>query len=159
MDPRELKTNEEWLDILKTVSSETGMEASLTDEKGKLLIEEGSRYPLCLKIRENSESLTFICSQSNTSMLAMVLKTLKPIVEECEAGFLRMVVPVLHEGELVGQVTACGVRGDDVDSFLIAKQVGIEESLVDEMKEKSPLGDEDQLQELAKKYFERINPA
>jgi ligand-binding sensor protein len=157
MTPLELKTKDEWQRILEAISKETGMSVALSDDQGKILIDVGERFPLCLEVRQNPESLTFICSQSNTSMLAMVKKSLRPMVEECEAGLLRMVVPVVHEGALIGQITACGVRGDDVDAFLISKQVGIEEETVEALAERSPMGDEAALEAIAQKYLAQVS--
>ena len=137
MNPLDLRSQEEWTGLLARVAEETGMTATLTDDKGNHILEEqGQRTPLCLKIREKKASRTFICSQTNVAMLREVKRTLKPLIDECEAGLVRMVVPVCHEGVLIGQVTACGLvakEEEEIDPFLIAEQVGLSEGEVEDL--------------------------
>ena len=53
MNPLDLMSREEWAGTLARVAGETKMTATLTDDKGNHILEEqGQRYPLCLKIRE-----------------------------------------------------------------------------------------------------------
>ncbi len=157
MDPRELKSDEQWIEILRELSSETGMAATLTDAQGGILLEEGDRYELCRRIRQQIESRTFVCSQANTAMLAMVKRTLKPIVDECDAGLLRIAVPIVQEGVLIGQVVACGLRGDDVDAFLVSKQLGISEEEAEALAAMSTIGDEVTLEEIAERLATKIS--
>ncbi len=142
MSPLDLMSKEDWLGILSRIAQETGMTATLTDDKGNHILEEqGQRYPLCLKIREKKASRTFICSQTNVAMLEEVKRTRRPLIGECEAGLLRMVVPILSDGNLIGQVTACGLvakEEEEVDPFLIAKQVGASEGEVEDLATLTP---------------------
>ena len=108
MDVLDLKTKEEWQGILDRIAGETKMTVTLTDDKGgHVLSTEGTRCQLCSKIRDKKESLTFICSQCNTAMLEDVKETGEPVIDFCDAGLIRMAVPVLKDGVLVGQLTAC----------------------------------------------------
>lgn len=147
MTPKELKNETQWREILRKIQQETGMEASLTDSEGSILLEEGDRFPICKRIREKKEALTFICSQTNSAMLGEVKGTLKPAIEECEAGFLRIAIPIVDDGELTGQIVACGLRSEDFDPFLISKQLGISEEEAEDLAKESPLGEEEELEE------------
>jgi ligand-binding sensor protein len=159
MTPLDLKTKEEWEGILTRFSADTKMTASLTDDAGKILLSVNSRYPLCSAIRENPDALTFVCSQTNTAMLAVVSKTLEPVVDLCEAGLIRVVVPVLHDGSLIGQVTACGLASneDEPDAFLVAKQLDITEEKVLELAQSTPSGSEEELEQICSRLLDEIS--
>ncbi len=163
MTPFDLKSREEWTAIVGRVYEATRMTATLTDEKGKhILGEQGERYPLCRKIRENETSLTFICSQTNMAMLEEVKQAGKPVIDECEAGLIRMVVPIFRDGVLIGQLTACGLaaKGDDeLDPFLIAKQVGISEEEVEELATHTPAVSKEEIEAIADRFFAELNPS
>ena len=160
MTPLDLKTKEEWEAILNQFAADTRMTATLTDKMGNHLLSVGERYPLCAAIRENEEALTFICSQTNTAMLAVVTKTLQPEIDICEAGLIRLVVPVVRNGLLVGQVTACGAASNDeeVNSFFVSKEAGISEEKVLELAQDTPFGSEEELRKLCSHLFNELNP-
>lgn len=128
--------SEQWQEILEKLSQKSKLVMSLTDPGGKIfLTSSGVRNPLCTEIRNKPEALKFICSQTNTAMTQMVSRTKEPVVETCEGGMLRVAVPVLFEGEILGQITGCGVldNPDEIDAFYLSKQTGLEESVINEM--------------------------
>ena len=151
MSPLTLKKKEDWIKILEEVSDATQMASALTDEEGNIIEVCGQRSPLCVKIRENQKSLTFICSQCNRSMLKEAKKGLKPILDCCDAGFSRMVLPIIYGQRVVGQITACGsvLNKDEIDSFYIAKQIGLNEEDIMEMADSMPVVSEDKIKYLA----------
>lgn len=161
MNVYDIKSESEWNAVLDALYEEVGMAASLTDPVGKMLQISGDRYPLCEAIRADEQSLTFVCSQTNTVMLAEVKQTLKPMVDECEVGLLRMVVPLVHEGELVGQITACGRVGDpeDADVFLLSKQLKVEEQEAQRLLEQTPVLSVDEAREAAERLFAELHPS
>jgi ligand-binding sensor protein len=71
----------------------------------------------------------------NIATLAMRSK--QPVIEECDAGMLKLVVPIFFDNEFVGAVGACGYLLDDgeVDSFLVNKMTDISEDKVERLAE------------------------
>ncbi len=161
MTPLDLRSKEEWEDILDRLAREANMTACLMDEAGGLLFCRYDRYPLCAAIRDNQDATTFICSQTNTVMLATVEKTRQPVVDFCEAGLLRLVVPILQGDQMVGQVTACGVavKDEEPDAFLVAKQLAVSEEEVLRLAESTPFGSEDEVRQLCTRLFDELNSA
>lgn len=159
MTPLDLKTKEEWEEILDRFARDAKMTACLTDETGKQLICASERFPLCKAIRENHDALTFICSQTNTAMLAVVKQTLRPEVDACEAGLIRVAIPIFRDGSLVGQVTACGLASNDeeLNSFLVSKLSGIPEEEVLKLAESTPLGSEEELRQVSARLFDELS--
>ncbi len=159
MNPLDLKTKGEWEEILNRFARDAKMTACLTDDTGKQLVCAGDRYPLCEAIREVPGALMSICSQTNTAMLAVLKKTLKPEIDVCEAGLIRVVVPIVQEGELVGQVTACGLASNDeeLNSFFVSKEVAITEDKALELAKATPFGSEEELKKLCALLFQELN--
>jgi ligand-binding sensor protein len=159
MTPLDLKTKEEWEKILDRFARDAKMTACLTDETGKQLICASERFPLCGAIREDRDALTFICSQTNTAMLAVVKQTLRPEVDACEAGLIRVAIPIFRDGSLVGQVTACGLASNDeeLNSFLLSKQLGIPEEEVLKLAESTPVGSEEELRHVSERLFDELS--
>ena len=160
MTPLDLKTEEEWDEILERFARQIEMTTCLTDETGTQPRCHGARFPLCAAIRDNQEATTFICSQTNTAMLAVVMKTLKPEIDLCEAGLIRLVVPLVRDGGLVGQIFACGLapRDEELDPFLVARQLGISEERVLELATSTPSSSEEELQPAVDRLFLDVNP-
>lgn len=159
MSPFDIKSEAEWGDILAKFSAEVKMTACLTDATGAQLFCVGDRYPLCGGIRDDKEALTFICAKTNSTMLAEIKTSLKPQVDLCEAGLVRVVAPVIKDNELVGQVTACGLASDsdEPDTFLVSKQLGISEEKALELAKSTPLGCEETAKELVTKLFHELS--
>lgn len=147
MGPYDIMSEEEWARVLDGFAEQTRMAVSLTDAEGTILAGSGERPPVCRRIRDNPEALTSVCSQSNQAMLAVARQTGEPVVELCEAGLMRIAVPVMKDDELAAQITACGrlPTGSEVETFLVSKLLGIEELEVERLAEKStpPLTEEE----------------
>ena len=65
---------------------------------------------------------------------AMAQKTRKSVVEECDAGMVKIVVPVFVNGGFLGSVSGCGLLLADngkLESFLVNKTTGIDEEEIE----------------------------
>ena len=71
----------------------------------------------------------------NIATLAM--RSRQAVVEECDAGMLKLVVPIFVNDEFVGAVGACGFLLDngEVDTFLVNKMTDINEDKVERLTE------------------------
>jgi ligand-binding sensor protein len=159
MTPLDVNSKEEWEKILDGFARDTNMTACLADKDGGVLFCRMARYPLCAAVRENPDATTAICSQTNMAMLAEVRQTKKPEVDMCDVGLFRIVVPVLHDGEMIGQVTACGVASEDeeVDTFRVSKELDISEEKAEDLLRSTPFGSEEELENLAARLFDQLS--
>ncbi len=159
MTPYDLKKKSEWDELLKQCATDLRMTACLADEAGIALQCRAERYPICAAIRENETATSFICSQASAAMTAVVRKSLKPEVDVCDVGLIRVVVPLVRDGKLVGQITACGLGSDEeeLDPFVVAKQLGITEEQVLDFAKSTPAGSEEKLQPVIDRLFEQLN--
>ena len=116
MTPMEIKSEKEWEQIVGRFADQVKMTVCLTDDGGAdPRFCQPERYPLCAAIRANPEATTFICSKVNEAMLAITKKTLRPAIDMCDAGMFRVVVPIVRDGKMLGQVVACGVASAEED--------------------------------------------
>jgi len=160
MDVLERKTREEWQAVLDRIAEKTRMTVTLTDDKGGHIIStQGTRCQLCSRIRDRKESLTFICSQCNTAMLEDARESLEPVIDFCDAGLIRMVVPILRDGVLIGQLTACGgaVEDEEIDLFLVSQQTGISEEEAESLARTTPAVSREHVEEIARVSFRELN--
>lgn len=71
-------------------------------------------------------------------MAAQAKKTKKPVIEECDAGMAKIVVPIYVENQFIGAVGGCGLLlGDDgeIETFLLGKTLDMDESELEKLAE------------------------
>jgi len=61
--------------------------------------------------------------------MAQAIETKKPVTEKCDAGLVKLVVPIFVGDEFLGIAGGCGLLLDDgeVESFLVSKITDIDE--------------------------------
>ena len=74
------------------------------------------------------------------NIATQAMRTKQPVIEECDAGMLKLVVPIFANNEYVGAVGACGFLLDNgkVDSFLVNKMTDISEDKVERLADGIP---------------------
>lgn len=112
---------------LADLHEETGLVMSLATPQGSLLRTIGQRNQLCSQIRSNPQHLTAICQTVAAAMSAELEVSRSPVDDLCDAGMRRVVIPIVCRGELVGQVTGCGVatEPEEPDADMLSVQLGL----------------------------------
>ena len=74
-------------------------------------------------------------TEDTENIAGMARDSGKPAIVECDAGLLKLVVPIFVYDEFVGAVGACGVLLDDgeADAFMIEKTVGMDEAKIESL--------------------------
>jgi ligand-binding sensor protein len=103
--------------------------------------------------------LTFICSQASETMGAVIAKTLESELDFCHAGLIRVAVPIVRDGNMIGQVFACGLASDEeeIDISLLASQFSVSEDEVREMVKSIPVGSEKAVERETAELYAKIN--
>ncbi|MBU0970773.1 MAG: PocR ligand-binding domain-containing protein [Proteobacteria bacterium] len=96
---------------------------------------------LCPAIKATKNGQSYICSTAHMNMSAMAEKTKGLVMEECDAGFIKLVVPIIYDGEFLGVAGGCGLLAEDGDAdiFAINKIAGIEETTAEELAQELPV--------------------
>lgn len=85
---------------------------------------------LCPKIKANPDSLAAICAPGNQNFMARAKQTRKAVIDECDAGLLKIAVPIFVGDAFLGTAGGCGLlpEGGKVDTFMVHKATGMEET-------------------------------
>ncbi len=125
---------QEWAAFENEIYDATGLEASVFNIKG-IRITDNKKWAnrLCPEIKATDKGQAFICAVAHMNLAEIGRQTGEPVIEECDAGLVKLVVPIIVNGEFIGAFGACGLMLEDgeVDSFLVNKITGIDEETVD----------------------------
>lgn len=90
---------------------------------------------LCPQIKTNKEALAAICAPGNQNFMAQAKQTRKSVVGECDAGFIKIAVPVFYNDEFIGTAGGCGLvpEGGKIETFLIEKTMGMSEKKIHDL--------------------------
>ena len=113
---------------------------------------------LCPVVKENKNGQSFICSLAYQNLSSQARQTGKPVIDECDAGFVNVFVPIFIANEFVGIAGGCGLMAQDgeVDTFLISRTTGIDETELEPLSEDVNIITDEQLKSLVTYITEQI---
>ena len=150
---------EQWMALENEIHSRFAIDANVFDPKGfRITPQKHWVNRLCPAVKDTDKGQSFICAPAHMNIAAMARKSRAPVVEECDAGMLKLVVPIYRAGEFLGAVGACGVRFEDgeIDSFLIHKMTGIDAETVESLAADVPAIPRARAEELSRFIQERL---
>jgi len=127
-----------WIALEKDIHKQSGLDVNVFDTKGYRISEfKNWANRLCPEIKATDKGQSFICAPAHMNIATLAMRSRQPVIEECDAGMLKLVVPIILNDEYVGAVGACGFLLDDgeVDSFLVNKMTDINEDKVEKLTE------------------------
>ncbi len=147
-----------WREVLQDLAGEMGMVATLVDPEGKILLHIGDYTDVCVRVRKRQETLAFICGQTSQVLMRQAERSKQPVVDVCQIGLCKMVIPLFRGERFLGAVTACSraLVGEELDPFLVAHELGIEEEDALELVQSVPQVDEGRVQDVARQWAERV---
>ncbi len=82
---------------------------------------------LCPEIKANKTSLAAICAPGNQYFMNQAKQTQETVISECDAGFIKITVPIFFDGEFLGTAGGCGLlpEGGKVEDFISQKTLGL----------------------------------
>ncbi len=136
MELTDLQSREKWIELEKDIHSRWGLDVNVFNTDG-YRITDFKRWAndLCPAIKAIDKGQSFICAVAHMNVASLARQSGKPAVEECDAGFAKIVVPIFVEEEFIGAIGACGYLLEDgeADSFLVNKITGMEEEKVEQL--------------------------
>ena len=129
---------DKWIELEKDLHKKSGLDVNVFDTKGYRISEfKNWANRLCPEIKATDKGQSFICAPAHMNIATLAMRSKRPVIEECDAGMLKLVVPIFFKNEFVGAVGACGYLLDDgeVDSFLVNKMTDISEDKVERLAE------------------------
>ncbi len=127
---------ERWVELEKDIHRKSGLDVNVFNPDGYRISEfKIWANQLCPEIKATDKGQSFICAPAHMNIAAQAMRMKQPAIEECDAGMIKLVVPIFIDDEFVGAVGACGFLLDDgeVDGFLVNKMTEIEEVTVERL--------------------------
>ena len=135
MELTDLASKEQWEEFEKVIHNHSGMNACVYNNQGNRITSYMEfANEVCPTIKSYPEGIAAICAMVNQHFGATLSKTKRPLIDECDAGFVKFAVPILHQGEFLGTVGGCGhlLSDSEVETFLIEKAIGRDDLKLDE---------------------------
>ena len=127
---------EDWVAIERKIVAKSGLDANVFDTNGRRISTfKHWANRLCPAIKDTDRGQSFICAVAHMNIATIAKNTGQAVIEECDAGLLKLVVPIFFKGEFVGAVGVCGALLDDgeVDEFMINKTTEIESKTIENL--------------------------
>lgn len=120
---------EKWIELEEQVYKMSGLDNNVFNIEG-FRITDFKKWAnrLCPAIKATDRGQSYICAVAHMNLAALARNTKQPVIEECDAGLVKLVVPIFVNTEFLGAFGACGLLLDDgeIDTFLVNKTAGID---------------------------------
>jgi len=158
MELTDIQTVEEWKKLADEIFNRYGLNGTVyKPDNFKLVKSDNWANKICPIIQGGKNVV--ICGASQKRISNLAIESKEPISEECEAGFMKFVVPLFVKGELLGMVGGCGclLSGSNVDTFYLSKLLKKDEKDIKELLPSVPQLSREKLQEAIKFVKEKLD--
>jgi len=136
MELTDIMPLEKWVALEEEICSKFRVDANVFNVDGiRITDHKDWQNQLCPAIKATDKGQSFICAVAHMNLAAIARNTGKPVAEECDAGLIKIVVPIFLKGAFLGALCGCGVmlEGGEADSFLINKMTDIDTEEVERL--------------------------
>jgi ligand-binding sensor protein len=131
---------EKWTELEMEINKQSNLNASVFDANG-IRITDFKKWAnkLCPVVKANEKGQSYICAVAHQNAANQAQKTREPAIIECDAGLVKVVVPIFVNDEFLGVAGGCGLllKDSEVDTFLVNKTTDIDvekiENLADDI--------------------------
>lgn len=124
MELTDIMPLEGWRKLEEELHVLSRMNAGVFDAQGKRLTDYANwGNTLCPRIKSNPEGLQAICACANQVLMRKAEQERRTILEECDAGLLKLMAPIIRQGRFLGVAGCCGslLLGSPVDTHYVAR--------------------------------------
>jgi len=128
----DLQSKEDWEKLQQELHDRFHFNADVMDQDGVRLAGTAWGNDLCRAIRDDEQGLGAICKPAGQMFVHLMREGRAAFVEECDAGLVRISVPVIKDGELLGAVGGCGLVPEEgeVDEYMVEMSSGMDAETV-----------------------------
>jgi ligand-binding sensor protein len=158
MELTDILTVEEWGKLTDEIFNRYGLNGAVfRSDNFRLVKSDNWANKICPIIQGGENVIICVLSQKNIAKLAVESK--QPVLEECEAGFMKFVVPLFVKGEFLGVVGGCGclLPDSNIDIFYLSKLLEKNEQEVEKLLSSVPQLSKEKLQEAMKFVEEKLD--
>lgn len=127
---------EKWKKLEKEITRRSGLDANIFNVDGIRITDyKNWANRLCPAIKATDRGQSYICAVAHMNLAIQAKQIQKSLVEECDAGLVKIIIPIFVKDEFLGAVGACGFLLDDgeVDPFLVNMTTGIDEEDIERL--------------------------
>lgn len=150
---------EKWVELENDIHKRSGLESNIFNTDG-IRITDNKVWvnKLCPSIKATAKGQAFICAVAHMNLTNQARDQKKAVIEACDAGLMKIVVPIFVDGSFIGAVGACGLLPADgeVDSFLVNKMTDIDEAEIAALAEDIAVIETRSAEEVAQFVWEKI---
>jgi ligand-binding sensor protein len=138
-----------WVELEQKINERSGLNASIFNVDG-VRITDFKKWAnkLCPVIKADEKGQDYICAVAHQNLAAEAKRSHQPVIAECDAGLMKLVVPIFLNGEFLGVAGGCGyiLGNGEVDTFMVNKTVGIAEEKLMNLSDDIPVMTPEQAQ-------------
>lgn len=150
---------EKWSELENEIHRRSGLESNVFNTKGIRITDNKAWVNrLCPAIKATPKGQAFICAVAHMNLANQARDEKRPVIEECDAGLMKIVVPIFVDGEFIGAIGACGLlpAGGEVDDFLVNKMTDMDTEAIGELCEDLAVIETNSAEEVAQFIWEKI---
>jgi len=158
MELTDFQSVEKWVELQDELHERFALNADVMNKEAKRLAGNTWGNELCREIRGDAKGFGSICAPAGQMFLQLMQQGQKPFAEECDAGMMRICVPVIKDGEFLGAVGGCGVVPADgeVDEFTIDMMSNLDADNITEMAKEVQIASPERVQEIQDFIKEKV---
>jgi ligand-binding sensor protein len=153
---------ETWAELEREIYERSKLNPAVYNPEG-IRINSNPIWPnrLCPEIKAIPKGQSFICATAHMNIAIEARQTRRPVIEACDAGMIKLVVPIFYKDTFLGAAGGCGLLMEEeaVDAFLVNKITDLEEDEIERLSEGIPMISAHQAQELVsfiQQWIERV---
>jgi len=130
MELTDILSKEEWARFAKEISDRSHLNCTVYNPAGNSITgTQNWCNRLCPEIKANKDALAAICAPANQNFTAQAKATRSAVIDECDAGLLKIAVPIFVGKEFLGTAGGCGLLPADgeVEDFMVQRATGMDE--------------------------------
>jgi ligand-binding sensor protein len=134
MELKDIMPVEEWKQLVEDINTSYGFNGTAYYINNNVLVKSDKwANKLCPAIKAGDSRIVCATAQKRLSQKAQEEKV--TVIEECDAGFTKFVIPVFVNNEFAGIIGGCGCLSGNakIDSFYISKLLNKEETEIKDL--------------------------
>ena len=101
---------EAWAQIEKESFKKFNLQSSVFNTDGIRITDiKNWANKICPEIKSTDKGQSFICATAHMNLANQARQTKKPVIEECDAGLVKIVIPIFIDDEFLGAAGGCGL--------------------------------------------------
>lgn len=151
---------EKWIEVEKEIFEKSGLNPTIYDTEGVSITQTSTWVnKLCPEIKAIDKGQTFICSAAHQNIAGEAEQSKEPVIDECDAGLLKIVVPIFVDDKFIGAAGGCGLMLDEseVEDYLVNMTTGMEEEKIGELAKSVKVTSQEKAEEVAAFIKKRID--